>query len=1315
MGNTAEETERVLEQAADKARREKELQRLVDEARRKSGYVVPTDGPVIRNPTAEEAGAWDDVMAQDRQRRQAETAQARRHDNLLLGGLYRAADRSLDPNAGERDEAMSSLLPQWGWLQNFAHQVGSLPGQAVGLGIDAVQLVDQTVAVAADVLDGTLARGGVGLDPDEAREVDIGGILVESLQENVLGAEGAFATAFGPSSGLGRLFAVTPNFLDPVGAGLAEALEGFTEYVWKPGWAHFAGVTSMLDSDLESAWKAITRLDAGELNTFAESERVRDNVYRLNRYGLKEFGEDAVIERWIDADTPEFSFVSPQAAERRGLTGTGTLNAETGRWHYPGRLLGVNTPEIADRTVIPRLIELRELVEAGGAEGEAAAAELTQLEERYPAESLTASMHEMMPPGTKVTVTPRGTDYDPSQPTARPLIYLSQGDEDINEWLRALDDGAYAADDYGMLAGETDAMAALWEGGVSVGQIGALTRRGWDASNPETWDLPKLMSQLEESQFRLESGFTDLMANVLGEVALEGGVVTAWRGIRTGRWAAYADRSAAAADPVAGLARRQRMDTMGPLDRAVLADMASGSGTSAPRVTLVPRWMQRRRGPITNNPTRALLVRRPSGLWLQRLGVTEVLTPMGRLTPSERNAAHMMTSEAWLNSRQFRAMDGEIQKLLDDAYAGIEGFEGTRAFEETQASLRGQIGDVLTGKRARSETAVDALRNYFARTYSTNKIDPIVIRALAMGRTADMRANHMRLAYGDPATTRRAVEFLDEMRSVVRPLYASAEWGDARAANRRMGDMANRYRALSNEQRIAQDRVDRAKTSDDPDQLAEMKAALQATETRHRHEMMTLAAKMDDELRVVTAFENRLASEIRELHPSAGDSARQFDLEFLLEADFAFQRHTVRHAGLGWKETARINLLEDAAAAGDPLLASKIADRWTVRGMMSTFQSERMLSLMDVDTRRFVESRVWDDEVAAGRPDLTPRPRAGEPDLTDPEYVATSPHEPDPTRLEDPGPPDVPPPAQTVLPEEGGQLQLFDDGEPYRSTEPGPFDGGSEVDEWVEWLFRDDPPTTLSAAGESLDSRIRAAGADLDPQGLAFKRQFDRLQGQMAARGATPEMISEFKARMAPAVLGEVEGSARNALFSEVYADMRRQLREMGNAERRAPAAAEALTPQTAPRMAAPEVVGGALPAVSDRPWVMFVGGGRDFADRAAAFRAFDLEVQRRGGPPAEVVHGGTRGADSLGGDWARANGVTETVFPADWEWTPAKAASGRRPRRRRDGTEYDPKAGHDRNAEMAGYLQRQRGMDVMAMSFPGGSGTAGMRKLLDQ
>jgi hypothetical protein len=96
----------------------------------------------------------------------------------------------------------------------------------------------------------------------------------------------------------------------------------------------------------------------------------------------------------------------------------------------------------------------------------------------------------------------------------------------------------------------------------------------------------------------------------------------------------------------------------------------------------------------------------------------------------------------------------------------------------------------------------------------------------------------------------------------------------------------------------------------------------------------------------------------------------------------------------------------------------------------------------------------------------------------------------------------------------------------------------------------------------------------------------------------------------------------------------------------------------------------------------VLVCGGRLFADRALLSRTLDnLHAQT---PITRIVHGAAMGADTLAGEWARANAIPETAMPADWK---------------RNGRQ----AGPMRNAEMLHPLPD------LVIAFDGGKGTANM------
>lgn len=103
----------------------------------------------------------------------------------------------------------------------------------------------------------------------------------------------------------------------------------------------------------------------------------------------------------------------------------------------------------------------------------------------------------------------------------------------------------------------------------------------------------------------------------------------------------------------------------------------------------------------------------------------------------------------------------------------------------------------------------------------------------------------------------------------------------------------------------------------------------------------------------------------------------------------------------------------------------------------------------------------------------------------------------------------------------------------------------------------------------------------------------------------------------------------------------------------------------------------------------ILVFGGRDYSDREAVFGALDRVARKY--VITAVIHGAASGADSLAGDWARSRHVLECRYPADWQ------AEGR-------------SAGPKRNQRML-----DEGKPDGAIAFPGGRGTAGMKRRCEE
>lgn len=79
----------------------------------------------------------------------------------------------------------------------------------------------------------------------------------------------------------------------------------------------------------------------------------------------------------------------------------------------------------------------------------------------------------------------------------------------------------------------------------------------------------------------------------------------------------------------------------------------------------------------------------------------------------------------------------------------------------------------------------------------------------------------------------------------------------------------------------------------------------------------------------------------------------------------------------------------------------------------------------------------------------------------------------------------------------------------------------------------------------------------------------------------------------------------------------------------------------------------------------LIVAGGRDFADRDVCWREILAMQERLAGYQLSIVSGMARGADRLGFEVAKKEGIPVHMFPADWD-------------------RYGKSAGYRRNEEMA-------------------------------
>ena len=102
----------------------------------------------------------------------------------------------------------------------------------------------------------------------------------------------------------------------------------------------------------------------------------------------------------------------------------------------------------------------------------------------------------------------------------------------------------------------------------------------------------------------------------------------------------------------------------------------------------------------------------------------------------------------------------------------------------------------------------------------------------------------------------------------------------------------------------------------------------------------------------------------------------------------------------------------------------------------------------------------------------------------------------------------------------------------------------------------------------------------------------------------------------------------------------------------------------------------------------VLIYGGRDFVGDELSRRFLDNEVPDT--PDTVIITGMARGADTFGLWWGVDNHHAIDRFPADWD-------------------KHGKAAGHIRNQQML-----DSGIDL-AIEFPGGRGTADMRRRLDK
>lgn len=107
----------------------------------------------------------------------------------------------------------------------------------------------------------------------------------------------------------------------------------------------------------------------------------------------------------------------------------------------------------------------------------------------------------------------------------------------------------------------------------------------------------------------------------------------------------------------------------------------------------------------------------------------------------------------------------------------------------------------------------------------------------------------------------------------------------------------------------------------------------------------------------------------------------------------------------------------------------------------------------------------------------------------------------------------------------------------------------------------------------------------------------------------------------------------------------------------------------------------------------VLVCGGRNYNDYEMVRKVLDavdnVDLYHPGGDIIDtVISGHARGADTLGEEYAKANGIDIEVYPAQWN-------------------KYGKRAGYLRNTQML-----EEGKPDLVVAFPGGVGTAMMCKI---
>ena len=378
--------------------------------------------------------------------------------------------------------------------------VRGAPGMVAGLGYDAVASVVQASAFAWDMSMGLVHSQVIGAErEDGSRDRGLAGLgaqVLGAVEDHIVGPQAALGRWFQPDSGIGRVAAITPDAIDPVGSGLLSAMEWADQNLFGALKGGFVAAVSFMQQ--ASVYDPLTGRGGDSL---VEGRDAAFAGWKAREQGLRALGSKVEYSRTVDGDTVEVS-LTPEQARLFGAEPT-----ENGL--YAVRLMGVDTPETTN-TWLSRGLSEAEAAEKG-AEGDHWKDEVAS----------------RLAPGSQITLAAAGTDA-----YGRLLGWVSFDDWSVNDWL--IDSGHSGYEESRV----SETWSAEWnsvvQDGFSPGQILTLNSHGIDMHRPETWDIPRIREIIEDDANGLFSGVIDFVAGASVEVAAGKGVGVVTRGLRHG-------------------------------------------------------------------------------------------------------------------------------------------------------------------------------------------------------------------------------------------------------------------------------------------------------------------------------------------------------------------------------------------------------------------------------------------------------------------------------------------------------------------------------------------------------------------------------------------------------------------------------------------------------------------------------------------------------------------------------------------------------------------------------------------------------------